>query len=182
HLEQLFLGQATGDEVIPAVADADDEVLPHRVAHGAEDLLAEPGPVLEAAAVLIGARVGERGDKVFEQVATVEGNVAAVVAALFEAHGGGGPAVDHLADLGLGHDVRPLAVALFPGIGRTPQGRARVPGVAAPAAVRGLRETERAGAGDGRARRRELRGGAVVPSVDARLVGAPSWRACCTAE
>src|SRR3989441_517400 len=127
---------------------------------------AERVPFLDPAAVFIGARVGEGGEKVLQQVTAVEGNVAAVVATLLEPHGGGGPAVDHLADLGLGHDVRPLAVALFPGVGRTPQGRARVPGMAAAAAVGDLREAERAVAVDGRAHLLELRDDAVVPVVD----------------
>jgi len=44
----------------------------HRLAHRAQDLARQPQPVVEAAAVLVGPRVGERGDEVLEQVAAVE--------------------------------------------------------------------------------------------------------------
>ena len=166
HLEQVFLGQPAGHEVIAAVPDADDEVLAHRVAHGVEHLVGEAEPVLDAAAVLVGARVGEGGEKVLDEVTAVEGNVAAVVAALLEPHRRRRPRVDDLADLPLGHDVGPLAVTLLAGVGRTPQRRARVPGVPAPAPVRDLGEAERAVTVDGVAHLLELGNDAVVPVVD----------------
>src|SRR5262249_59793617 len=111
------------------------------------DLEGQPEPVVEAPAVLVGPVVGEGREEVLDQVAAVEGEIAAVVAAPLEADGGRRPGVDHLADLGPGHDVGPLAVALLAGVGRRPQRHAGGPGVAPAAAVGDLGEAEGAGAG-----------------------------------
>src|SRR5215467_11480083 len=99
-------------------------------------------------------------------MAAVERDVAAVVAALLEADGGGRPGVDHLAYLGLGHDVGPLAMTFFTGVGGSPQGSARVPGVPATATMGNLGEAEGAVAMDGVAHLLELGHDAVVPVVD----------------
>ena len=57
---------------------------PDRVADGLQHLAGEAEPVLEAAAVLVRARVGEGREEVLDQMPAVEGDVAAVVAALLE--------------------------------------------------------------------------------------------------
>src|SRR6185295_20394576 len=111
---------AARHEVVAAVADADDELGADGVADGAQHLADEAAPVLEAPAVLVRPLVRERRKEVLEEMAAVEGDVAAVVAALLEAHRGGGPGVDHLADLALRHDVRPLAMALLARVRRRP--------------------------------------------------------------
>ncbi len=165
-LEQILLGQAARHEVIAAVPDADDEVAPDRIAHGPEHLVGEAEPVLDAAAVLVGARVGEGGEEVLDEVPAVERNVAAVVTALLEPYGRRGPGVDDFTDLALGHHVGPLAMALLASVRRTPQWCARIPGVAAPAAVGDLREAQGAVAVHRVAHLLELRDDAVVPVVD----------------
>ena len=98
-LEQLLPAHAARHEVVAAVADADDELGPDGVADGPQHLADEAAAVLEGAAVLVRALVGERREEVLEEMPAVEGDVAAVVAALLEPDGGGGPGVDHLADL-----------------------------------------------------------------------------------
>jgi len=165
-LQQLLAREAALDEMVAAVPQADDEVAAHRVAECAQHLGGQAQAVLEAAAVLVGARVGERRDEVLEQVAAVERDVGAVVAALLEPHGRRRPRVDHLADLGPGHDVGPLAVPFLPRVRGRPQRRAGVPRVAAAAAVRDLRQAERAVTVDRVAHLAELRDDAVVPVVD----------------
>ena len=164
-LEQVLPAQAARHEVVAAVADADDELGPDGVADGPQHLADEAAAVLEAPAVLVRALVGQGREEVLEEVAAVEGDVTAVVAALLEPHGGGGPGVDHLADLALRHDVRPLAVPLLAGVRGRPEGHPRVPGVPAAAAVRDLREAERAVAVDRLAHPLELGDDAVVPVV-----------------
>src|SRR5262249_53064096 len=148
-LEQLLSAHPARHEVVAAVSNPDDELGTDGVPHGPEHLAREPRAVLERASVLVGALVRERGEEVLEEVPAVSRDVAAVVAALLEPDGGGRPRVDHLADLALGHDVRPLAMALLAGVRRRPEGHARVPGVPAPAPVRDLREAERPVAVDG---------------------------------
>ncbi len=165
-LEQVLLGQPAGDEVVAAVPHPDDEVVSDGLAHRPEHLVGESHPVVDAAAVFVGARVGERGEKVLEQMTAVEGNVAAVVAALLEPHRRRRPRIDDLADLGLGHHVGPLAMAFFTSVGRTPQRGPRVPGVAAPTPVGDLRQAEGAVPVHRRAHLLELRDDAVVPVVD----------------
>ncbi len=130
--------------------------------------MGESHPVVDAAAVFVGARVGERGEKVLEQMTAVEGNVAAVVAALLEPHRRRRPRIDDLADLGLGHHVGPLAMAFFTSVGRTPQRGPRVPGVAAPTPVGDLRQAEGAVPVHRRAHLLELRDDAVVGGMNAR--------------
>ncbi len=156
----------TSHEVIAAVPDADDEIAPYRIAHGPQHLVGEAKPVLDAAAVFVGARVGEGGEKVLDEVTAVERDVAAVVTALLEPHGRRGPGVDDLADLALGHDVGPLVMPLLASVRRAPQRRARIPGVPAPAAVGDLREAEGAVAVHRVAHLLELGNDAVVPVVD----------------
>src|SRR4029453_4429290 len=68
--------------------------------------------------------------------------------------------------LALGHDVGPLAVTLLAGVGRTPQRRARKPGVPAPAPMGDLREAQGAVTVHRVAHLLELGNDAVVPVVD----------------
>ena len=79
--DAVVLADAVRAHLAAAGADADDEVVGHRLAHRRHDLQAEAHAALEVAAPAVGAGVGDGREELVDQVAVGE-DLAAVQAAL----------------------------------------------------------------------------------------------------
>ena len=99
----------TLDLVIGRDADAHRETGAGLLADGSQDLPQEPGAVLQAAAVVVVAPVGGRGEELADEIAVGGVEFHPVEPALLAPPGGGGERphnlVDHGAGQGLGNDA-----------------------------------------------------------------------------
>ena len=116
-LDQLVRAQPAGQALVDRHAEPDDEVVRHRGAHGFEHLAAEARAVLQAAAVLVRARVDARVEELLDQVPAERRHLAAVPAAALRARRRVGEPLHDLREL----RTRPAARA--PRGARPPEGR-----------------------------------------------------------
>ena len=80
-LHTVGLGQPAFEILVARKAHADDEVVAHVLAHLGQDIPREPGPVLQAAAIAVGALVDAGGPEAVDQVLIGALELAAVEAA-----------------------------------------------------------------------------------------------------
>ena len=154
HLDQLVGAEPAGQALIDRHPEADDEVVGDRGAHGFQHLAAEAGAVLEAAAVLVRARVDAGVEELLDQVPAERRHLAAVPAAALQARRRVREPLHDRRDLRDGQRHGHLEVDALRKVGRRAQRNARQRRRAAPPHVRHLRH---AAAHRGRGRRRPAR-------------------------
>ena len=103
ELEGLGKMHAVGMDLVGRDAVFDDEVLAAQLPDPVQHLDGEAGPVLERAAVLVGALVVEGAGELGDQVAVTAVDHAHLEAGPLAAVGGGGVLLDGLPDLGVVH-------------------------------------------------------------------------------
>lgn len=113
----LFEGEAAAGRLVDGKADADEEILSHRLPDGLVDHEHEPAPVLQATAEAIGAPVGDGGEELPEQMARGK-RFDAVEPAILAPPRRARIGVDDAVDVVLVHFLRNAAMERFPHGGR----------------------------------------------------------------
>ena len=110
--EAILLIEPTLLELVTHHPEADEEVVPDPPAYLLQHLETEPGAVLQASAVLVGAPVDERGPELVDEMAVGE-ELGAVEAALLAAPRGIAERAHHPADVVAVHLLRERAMRMF---------------------------------------------------------------------
>ena len=147
------------------------KVVGHRGAHGFQHLAAEAGAVLQAAAVLVRARVDRRVEELLDQVPAERRHLAAVPAAALQARRRVREPLHDRRDLRDGQRHGHLEVDALRKVGGRAQRDARQRGRAAPPHVRHLRHAQSTVAVDAVGERAQRRLVALVPQRDRAIRG-----------